>query len=212
MTARAVGKTFFTRRSLIAVGVPLLLVVGVSVVLWWPQSAPMRDLKVEFVRFETSDDGGSVDYAVLKVRNESSRKWVLLWAREILPLKERMFQALGRFATGHPTNESGRVARNYIGGGAVHSLKTNTSEQVAVLLPRTGEKGWVEIFCWTPPEVRRGLPGLVQQGWRRVCPPTTLWVWVRCDVPIQCGRERAYGKPVPPRVLSKDEKTPAPPP
>lgn len=181
-----------------------MLLLAVSVVLWRPQSAPLRDLKVEFVRFDTSDDGGSVDYAVLKVRNESSHEWVLLAARETLPLKEEMFQALGRFATGPPTNESGRVARNYIGGGAVHSLNTNTSEQVAVPLPGTGEKGWVEIFCWTPPEERRGLPGLVQQGWWRVSPPTTLWVWVRCDVPIQCGRERAYGESVPPRVLSQD--------
>jgi hypothetical protein len=44
----------------------------------------MRDLKVEFVRFDTSDDGGSVDYAVLILRNESSREWVLLAARELL--------------------------------------------------------------------------------------------------------------------------------
>ena len=116
-----------------------MLVLAVSVVLWWPQSVSLRDLTVEFVRFETSDDGGSVDYAVLKVRNESTREWVLLAAREILPLKEEMFQALGRFATGHPTGGSGRVARNYIGGGAVHTLKMNTSEQVAVQLPRISE-------------------------------------------------------------------------
>ena len=185
-----------------------MLMLAVSVVLWWPQSVSLRDLKVDFVRFETSGDGGSVDYAVLKVRNESSRKWVLLAAREILPLKEEMFQALGRFATGQPPGESGRVARNYIVGVAVHSLKTNTSEQVAVQLPRIGEKGCVEIFCWTPPQVRRGLPGLVQHWWWRVRPPKALWVWVRCEVPLQCGRERSYGNPVTPRVLSQDRKMP----
>jgi hypothetical protein len=48
-----------------------MLVLAVSVVLWWPQRVSLRDLKVEFVRFETPDDGGSVDYAVLKVRNEA---------------------------------------------------------------------------------------------------------------------------------------------
>ena len=213
MMERTAGKNFFTRRALIAGGVLLMFALAVSVVLWWPQSVSLRDLKVEFVRFETSDDGGSVDYAVLKVRNESSRKWVLLAARELLPLKEKeTFQALGRFATGRPTGESGRVARNYIGGGAVHTLKTNIAEQVALPLPRMGEKGWVEIFCWTPPDVRRALPSLVQQWWWRVRPPKTLWVWVRCEVPIQCGRERSYGRPVPPSVLSQDGKTPASPP
>lgn len=150
-----------------------------------------------------------MDYAVLKVRNESSRRWVLLAARELAPLKENMFQAMGRFVAGPPTGESGRVARNYIGGGAVHTLKTNTSEQIAVPLPRMGEKGWVEIFCWTPTEARPGLLGLVQRGWWRVRRPTTLWVWVRCEVPIQCGRERSYGRLVPPSVMPQDGITPA---
>lgn len=210
MTARAVGKTHLTRRSLIVGGVLLLLTVCGSVVLWWPQSVSLCDLKVEFVRFDASNDGGSVDYAVLNVRNESSRKWALLSARDILPMKEELVQALGRFATGQPRGESGRVARTYIGGGISHTLKTNTAEQVAVALPRIGEKGWVEIFCWTPPEVRRGLPVFVQRWWWRVRPPTSLWVWVRCEVPIQCGRERSYGKPIVPRLISEDGKTQAP--
>ena len=117
------GKRFFTRRRLVAGGVPLLLVLAVSLVLWRPQSVS-RDLKLEFVGFTTSDDGGSADYAVVRVRNQSSRTWVLLGAREWLPLKDdeespfSMFQALGRFATGPSTGENGRVSRSDIGGGA----------------------------------------------------------------------------------------------
>src|SRR5688572_12005871 len=81
--------------------------------------------------------------------------------------EEGIFQAKDRFVTGPPTDESGRVERSYIGGGISHVLKTNNLERIAVPLPRLGGKGWVEIFCWTPPEVRRGLPGLAQQLWWR---------------------------------------------
>ena len=123
-----------------------------------------------------------------------------------------MFQALGRLATMRNRSEAGRVARNYVGGGSVHILNTNDLDQIAVPLPRMGEKGWVEIFCSTPPEVRRGLPGLVQRCWWRVHSPESLWAWVRCEVPIQCGREGSYGKPMPPRVLSQDGKMPPSPP
>jgi hypothetical protein len=209
---RTAGKTFFTRRRLLTVGVPLLIALAVIVAVWRPQNVSVHDLKVEFVRFETSDDDGSEDYAVLNVRNESSRRWVLLGAHEWVSLKNEkgIFQALGRFVIGPPTGESGRVARSYIGGGVVHSLKTNALDKVAVPLPRMGETGWIEIFCWTPPEVRHGLFGLGQQlWWRCVRGPTSFWIWVRCEVPIQCGRDRAYGKLVPPRVLSQDGKTPA---
>jgi hypothetical protein len=212
MMERTAGKTLFTRQRLLVFGVPLLLGLVVFVVMSWPQNVSVHDLKVKFVRFATSGDGGD-DYAVLKVRNDSSRQWVMLAARQWQSVKneDEIFQALGRFTTGHSTGESGRVTRSYIGGGAVHTLKTNTSEQVAVPLPRMGEKGWVEIFCWTPTEARRGLPGFVQRWWWRVRPQKTFWTWVRCDVPIQCGREVSYGKPLPPRVLSPDGKTSAPP-
>jgi hypothetical protein len=200
------AKRFFTPRRVVAGAVALLLAVGVSVALWRPQSV-LCDLKLDFVTFDTSADG-ELDYAVLKVRNESSRTWVLLAPQELRPLKNAdevspMFQALGRFTTGPSTGENGRASRNYIGGGAVHFLKTNTVEQVAVPLPRMGEKGWVEIFCWTPPKVRRGPLNLVQHLWWRVRPPTALWVWVRCEVPIECGRERSDGGSTPPRVLSR---------
>jgi hypothetical protein len=213
MMVRTAGQTFFTRRWFLAGGVSLLLALTVIVALWWPQSISVHDLKVEFVRFAISGDGGE-DYAVLKVRNESSREWVLLAARQLQSLKneEGIFQALGRFVTGPPTGESGRVARSYIGGGAVHFLATNTQEQVAVPLPQIGEKGWVEIFCWTPPKVRRGVPTLVLQWWQRVRPPETFWTWARCEVPIQCGREGSDGKLIPPRVLSQDGKTSVSPP
>jgi hypothetical protein len=201
---RTEGKTFFTRRWLLGGGVTLVLALSFIVALWWPQNVSVHDVKVEFVRFAISGDGGE-DYAVLKVRTDSSREWVLLAARQLQSVKNEagIFQALGRFVTGPPTGESGRVARSYIGGGAVHRLATNTLEEIAVPLPRTGEKGWVEIFCWTPPEAPRGLSGLAQQLWWRVSPPKTLWMWARCEVQIQCGRERSYGKPVPPSVLSQ---------
>jgi hypothetical protein len=177
-----------------------------SAVLLGPQSV-LCDLKLEFVRFDTSADG-ELDYVVLKVRNESSRTWVLLAPQELRSLKNEdevspIFQALGRFTNGPSTGENGRASRSYIGAGAVHFLKTNTVEQVAVPLPQTGEKGWVEIFCWTPPKVRRGPLSLVQHLWWRVRPPTALWVWVRCEVPIECGRERSYGGSTAPRVLSQ---------
>ncbi len=209
------GKRFFTRRRLVAGGVPLLLALAVSVVLWRPQSV-LCDLKLEFVTFDTSADG-ELDYAVLKVRNESSRTWVLLAPQELRSLKNAdevspTFQALGRFTTGPSTGENGRASRNYIGGGAVHFLKTNTVEQVAVRLPRMGEKGWVEIFCWTPPKLRRGPLEVVQHLWWLVRPPTAFWVWVRCEVPIECGRERSDGGWTPPRVLSRDGRKPASPP
>ena len=211
MMKRIDGKAFFTRLRWIA-GVPLVFALALCTVLWWPKSVSVRDVTVEFVRFETSDDGDEMDYAVLNVRNASSRKWVLLGAREWRPLKGGMFLALGRLATTRTRIESGRVARNYLGAGIVHTLKTNNFDQVAVPLPRMGEKGWVEIFCWTPPEARRALPRLVQQCWWRVHPPKTLWTWVRCEVPIQCGRERSYGKPLTPRVLSQDGNMPPSPP
>jgi hypothetical protein len=197
------GQRFLTPRRVIAGGVLLLLALAASVVLLRPQSV-VCDLKLEFVRFDTTADR---DCAVVKVRNESSRTWVLLGAKEWLHLEKEdevspMFQALGRFTNGPPVGENGRASRSYIGGGAVHFLNTNTVEHVAVPLPRTGGKGWVEIFCWTPPKVRRGPLNLVQHLWWRVRRPTTLWVWVRCDVPIECGRERSDGTLTPPRVLS----------
>ncbi len=159
------GKRFFTRRRGVAGAVALLLALAMSLVLLRPQSV-LCDLKLDFVSFDTSADG-ELDYAVLKVRNESSRTWVLLAPQELRSLKNAdevspIFQALGRFTTGPSTGENGRASRNYIGGGAVHFLKTNTVEQVAVPLPRMGEKGWVEIFCWTPPKVRRGPLNFVQ--------------------------------------------------
>src|SRR5262245_35988780 len=124
---RTAGKRVFTRWLLAGGGVVLLLALAMSVVLSRPQGVTC-DLKFEFVRFDTAADG-EVDYAVLKVRNESSRKWVLLSAREMLSLKSEespMFQALGRFTTNLSTGKSGRVSRSYIGGGAVHGLNTNT--------------------------------------------------------------------------------------
>ena len=57
------GKRFLTRRRLVAGGVPLLLALAVSVVLWRPQSV-LCDLKLECVTFDTSADG-DLDYAVL---------------------------------------------------------------------------------------------------------------------------------------------------
>ena len=98
MMRRTEGKAFYTQLRWIA-GVPLTFALAVSTVLWWPRSVSVRDVKVEFVRFETSDDGGAVDYAVLNVRNGFSREWVLLGARDWLPLKVEMFRALGRLAT-----------------------------------------------------------------------------------------------------------------
>ena len=200
------GKRFFTRRRLVAAGVPLLLALAASMVLLRPQSV-LCDLKLEFVRFDTSADG-ELDYAVLKVRNESSRTWVLLGPQQLRSLKNEdevspIFQALGRFTNSPSTAENGRASRSYIGGGNVHFLKTNTVEQVAVALPQMGEKGWVEIYCWTPPKVRRGPLNLLQRLWRRVRPPRALWVWVRCEVPIECGRERSDGGSTAPRVLSR---------
>ena len=208
------GKRFLTRRRLVAGGVPLLLALAVSVVLLRPRNVSC-DLKLEFVSFDTSADG-SWDYALLRVHNESSRTWVLLGAKEWESLKSAdeslTYRALGRFTNGPPTRESGRASRNYIGAGAVHFLNTNTVEQVAVPLPRMGEKGWVEIFCWTPPKVRRGSPNFVQRLWWRVRPPGALWVWARCEVPIECGRESPDGVSTRPRVLSEDGKKRAFPP
>jgi len=197
------GKGFFTRRRLVAGGVLLLLAVAMSMALWRPQRI-LCDLKLEFIRFDITADR---DCAVLEVRNESSRTWALLGAKEWLSLENEdevspMFQALGRFATGPSTGENGRASRPYMGGGVVRVVNTNTVEQVAVPLPRMGEKGWVEIFCWTSPKVRRGPLNLVQHLWWRVR-PLTLWVWVRCEMPIQCGRERSGGPSTPPSVLSR---------
>ena len=203
------GKRFLTRR-LVAGGVALLLALAVSVVLP-PRVSLSCDLKLEFVGFDISDDT-ELDYAVLKVRNESSRTWVLLAPQEMRSLKNvgevsPIVQALGRFTTGPATGENGRASRTYIGGGAVHFLRTNSVEQVAVSLPQMGEKGWVEIFCWTPPKVRRGPLNVVQHLWWRVRPPRAFWVWVRCEVPIECGRERSSGERTPPRIaLTGSEK------
>lgn len=202
----AAGKRFFTRRRLVAGGVPLLLAVAASLILFRPQRVSC-DLKLEFVRFDTTADR---DCAVLEVRNESSRTWVLLGANEWLSLENEegvsMFQALGRFTNGPPIGESGRASRSYMGAGNVRVVNTNTVQQVAVPLPRTGEKGWVEVFCWTRPKVRRGPLKLVQRLWWWVRPPTAFWAWVRCDVPIECGLERSDGGSTQPCVLSQDVK------
>ena len=196
------GKRFLTRRRLVAGGVPLLLALAVSVVLLRPQRV-LCDLKLEFVRFDITADR---DCAVLEVRNDSSRTWVLLGADEWLSLEngdQVSFQALGRFATGPSRGESGRASRSYMGAGNVHVVNTNTVEQVAVPLPRMGEKGWVEIFCWTRPKVRRGPLNLVQRLWWWARPPRALWVWARCAVTIECGRERSDGGTTRPRVVSQ---------
>jgi hypothetical protein len=208
------AKTVFTRRRLFASSVLIVIALALSVVLWWPQGVSVANLTVKFVRFDASSDGGT-DYAILNVRNESPREWMLPGAREWMSLKDtNLFQARGRFTTARAKSESGRVVRNHIGGGGgvVQRLETNQVEQIAVPLPQSGEKGWVEIFCWTPPQVRRGWPGVVQQLSWRVRPPNSLWAWVRCEVPIQCGIERPYGKPVPPRLLSPDGITHTAPP